>query len=198
MIIEKIKEGEEIITNKLDDFCDFTYWGDYYLLTYWETRCEAAITLDRNTNLEDLAEKYKGSLLYAKFCGTTFHPYKSDNRRRNWSENLDEVISWTKFADGFKIKPKQYYPPNEYHSSYYEYLRNYSSKYELEVGIGWLSRQDRVASWANLDAPMDWHLSILLKVLVTGRGFEEYDVAPCTVRYPDGKRRRGTNWYTLT
>ena len=102
MRLEKIEEGEVIII--IYDFYDFTDCGEHYLLTYWCNEEKVTVTLNKDTNLEDLLEKHGGYIKYAKFCMKTFQPYESDNRDAKASSNLDEVINWKSISpDSWRV-----------------------------------------------------------------------------------------------
>ena len=93
MRLEKIEENEKVQHHQFLDFIDC---GWCYSLTEWVNKEKPAVTLNQSTVLEDLCKKHGGSINYSKLCGTTFHMYESDNGKRVWSGNLDEVLSRTK------------------------------------------------------------------------------------------------------
>ena len=92
MRLEKIKENEKV---QHYYFLDYINCGEYYLLTRWINEQQATVTLNQNTNLEDLHKKHGGSILYSKLCSETFRVYKSMSGEF-CERDMDKVIDWTR------------------------------------------------------------------------------------------------------
>ena len=92
MIIEKIEQGEMVRGCKY--YLDYINCGGNYLLTEWDNKEEAAVTLNESTVLEDLHEKHGGLIWYRKFRSNTFCVYMSISGALQ-DEDLDKVVNWT-------------------------------------------------------------------------------------------------------
>jgi hypothetical protein len=138
MRLERIENNTEVECFLFKDCIDC---GDYYLLTEWN---HIRATLNKNTNLEDLHEKHGGDLYYSKFCKGTFDMYTSKCGTRRYSDDIDEVMNWTK--------------------------------------IHFLKSLDDC---------------LLLKTLITGKGFEGLNQSELIVRWSNEKGGRGEYWYRL-
>jgi hypothetical protein len=101
--LEKIENNTKVYD--FDWFYDFIDYGEFYLLTELRNMKSRTvmITLNQNTTLEDIQEKYGGYLEYHKLCKTTFRMYVAEEGEL-YSHDIDEVVNWN------KIGPFEYFP----------------------------------------------------------------------------------------
>jgi hypothetical protein len=94
--LEKIENNTEVDASGV--FLDYIDCGEFFFLTkFLNSKNPVMITLNQNTVLEDIQEKYGGYVWYYKLCKTAFRTYLSE-KGNLVSYNLDEVVSWTEVS----------------------------------------------------------------------------------------------------